>query len=133
MRKQLWRSFKTYSRPCIWSVKEPDSASRILICAGLVCSGAVSRSRKDPSQCSSSTIMQTWWKYTWQEWLICLFVYSFIYSWVIVCVCVCACACVCAFLGNHFHLFASDVDIICASLVLLPREQSSSDLIQLCT
>ena len=41
--------------------------------------------------------------------------------------------CVRPFLGNLFCLFASDVDIICASLVLLPREQSLSDLIQLFT
>ena len=73
-------------------------------------------------------MIQTQHNHTWQEWLICLFIHLFIPVWLW-----CVSVCVRPFLGNLFCLFASDVDIICASLVLLPREQSLSDLIQLFT
>ena len=108
--------------------KEPDSASRTLIYAGHVCSDAVKMNTKDPRWYSSFTMTQTQHNYTWQEWLICWFICLFIPVWLC-----CVSVCVRPFLGNLFCLFASDVDIICASLVLLPREQSPSDLIQLFT
>lgn len=55
------------------------------------------------------------WKHIWQERLICLFMYSFIYSWCVYVVCACTHA--------YAFLFAGDVDRICASPVLLLREK----------
>lgn len=85
MRKQLWRSYKTYSRPCTWSVKEPDLPSRSSICAqACVWWYPDQEHRRTRSVCLLHHDIDSWNSDVRHN----LFF---------------------VFLGNIFHLFASDV------------------------